>query len=100
MPLGGATINRTEKTVVSLACIGHAMTHTYMLILPTLLFQLKDQFDVSITQLTSLWTICYFLYGVMALPGGFLADKLGYKTILAIFFFGTPAAACIVGAAQ
>jgi MFS family permease len=71
-----------------------------MLILPTLLFQLKDQFGVSITQITFLWTICYFLYGAMALPGGFLADKLSYKIILAVFFIGTPAAACVVGAAR
>jgi MFS family permease len=71
-----------------------------MLILPTLLFQLKDQFGVSITQITFLWTICYFLYGAMALPGGFLADKLSYKIVLAIFFIGTPAAACVVGAAR
>ena len=44
--------------------------------------------------------ICYFLYGFMALPGGFLADKWGYKIVLIIFFFGTPAAACVVGAAR
>jgi MFS family permease len=71
-----------------------------MLILPTLLLQLRDQFGVSITQIASLGTVCYFLYGIMALPGGFLADKWSYKAVLAMFFIGTPAAACIVGAAQ
>jgi MFS family permease len=72
----------------------------YMLILPALLLQLKDQFGVSITQITSLGTICYFLYGIMALPGGFLADKWSYKAVLTMFFIGTPAAACIVGSAR
>jgi MFS family permease len=71
-----------------------------MLILPALLIPLRDQFGVSITQITSLGTICYFLYGFMALPGGFLADKLSYRTVLIMFFIGTPAAACVVGSAQ
>jgi len=71
-----------------------------MLILPALLIPLKDQFGASITQITSLGTICYFLYGFMALPGGFLADKLGYRVVLTMFFVGTPAAACVVGSAR
>ncbi|MBD3182595.1 MFS transporter [Candidatus Poribacteria bacterium] len=45
-------------------------------------------------------TICYFLYGFMALPGGFIADKLGYKVVLGAFFIGTPLAACVVGSAN
>ena len=97
---GGAVINRQEKIIVLLACTGHALAHTYMLILPTLLFQLRNQFDISVTQLTLLGTICYFLYGTMALPGGFLADKLSYKAVLGIFFVGAPIAVCIVGAAR
>lgn len=71
-----------------------------MLILPVLLIPLKDQFGVSITQITFLGTIGYFLYGIMALPGGFLADKWSYRAVLAIFFIGTPAAACIVASAR
>jgi MFS family permease len=71
-----------------------------MLILPALLIPLRDHFGVSITQITFLGTICYFLYGVTALPAGFIADKLGYKAVLTMFFFGTPVAACVVGAAR
>ncbi len=71
-----------------------------MLILPALLIPIGDQFGVSTAQITYLATICYFLYGIMALPGGFLADKLSYKVVLAMFFIGTPAAACIVGSAR
>lgn len=97
---GGSNINRKEKIIILLACIGHALTHVYMVIPPVLLFQLKSQFDLSVTQLSLLWTISYFLYGAIGLPGGFLADKSSYKLVLAIFFLGTPAAACIVGLAQ
>ena len=55
---------------------------------------------MSISQIGYLATICYLFYGIMALPGGFLADKLSYKVILATFFIGTPAAACLVGSAR
>ena len=97
---GGIIIDRKEKIIVSLACSGHALTHIYMLILPTLLFQLKDQFDLSLTRIAFMEMICKILYGVVALPAGFLADRWGYRGVLVIFFIGTPAAACIVGLAQ
>jgi len=97
---GGIDINKREKIVVLLACIGHALTHIYMFILPVLLIQLSNQFDMSITQITFLGTLCYFLYGAMALPGGIIADKTSYKLVLTIFFFGTPAAVCVVGTAS
>ena len=72
----------------------------YMLILPAVLIPIRDQFGLSTAQITYLATICYSLYGIMALPGGILADKLSYKAVLAIFFIGTPTAACIVGSAR
>jgi MFS family permease len=72
----------------------------YMLILPPLLLQLRDQLGVSLPELTFLMTVSYFLFGIMALPGGFLADKWSYKAVLVMFFIGTPAAACIVGSAR
>lgn len=71
-----------------------------MFILPVLLPQLMDNFNISLTQITSLWTISYFLYGVMALPAGFISDKLGYKFSLMIYFIGTPITLCIVGSAN
>lgn len=45
-------------------------------------------------------TISSFLFGVMALPGGFLADKWSYKAVLVMFFIGTAMAACVVGSAR
>ena len=64
------------------------------------LVKLSNQFDMSITQIGLLTTLCHIPYGVMALPAGILADKSGYKRVLVIFFFGTPAAACFVGMAK
>ncbi len=71
-----------------------------MLILPPLLIQLTSQFDLSLAQVTYMATISSFLFGVMALPGGFLADKWSYKAVLAMFFIGTATAACVVGSAR
>jgi len=71
-----------------------------MLILPTLLFQVKDQFGLSLTRIALMEMICKILYGVAALPAGFLADRWSYRGVLIIFFIGTPAAACLVGSSQ
>jgi MFS family permease len=71
-----------------------------MLILPPLLPLLMSQFDLSLAWVTYMATISSFLFGVMALPGGFLADKWSYKAVLALFFIGTATAACIVGSAR
>lgn len=71
-----------------------------MLILPPLLIQLTSQFELSLAQVTYMATISSFLFGVMALPGGFLADKWSYKAVLVMFFIGTATAACVVGSAR
>ena len=97
---GGIIIDRKEKTILSLACAGHSLSHTYMLIIPPLLPQVMNQFDLNLAQVSLMVTIGSFLFGGMALPGGILADKWGYKTVLAMFFIGTPAAACAVGSAR
>ncbi len=70
-----------------------------MLVVPILLTRLMDHYALSLTQITSLWTMCYFLYGVMALPAGFLADKWSYKAVLMTFLIGTPFAIIIMGSA-
>lgn len=62
--------------------------------------KLMDYFGMSLTRITSLWTICYFIYGVVALPVGYLTDRLGYKLALMLYFFGTPTTLCIVGSAR
>jgi len=71
-----------------------------MLLVPILLTSLMDEFSLSLVQITSLWTMCYFVYGISALPGGFLADKWSCKAVLIIFFIGTPLAVTIIGAAR
>jgi MFS family permease len=71
-----------------------------MLAVPILLIRLMDQFSLSLTEITSLWTMCYFIYGVTAFPAGFLADKWNYKAALMIFLLGTFVAMIVMGMAQ
>lgn len=71
-----------------------------MLIFPPLLIQVMNQFELGLPQVSLMVTICSLLFGVMALPGGILADKWGYRVVLGIFFIGMPASACIVGSAR
>ena len=71
-----------------------------MLIISPLLIQITNHFSLDLTQVALMVTIGSFLFGGMALPGGIMADRWGYRLVLAMFFIGTPAAACVVGSAR
>ncbi|QDO95189.1 sugar MFS transporter [Formosa sediminum] len=56
-------------------------------ILNSIIVDVKQSFDLSLT-LTGLLPFSFFIaYGVMSIPAGFLAEKYGDKTLLIISFF-------------
>ena len=55
-------------------------------ILNSIIVDVKESFDLSLT-LTGLLPFAFFIaYGVMSIPAGFLSEKYGNKTLLAVSF--------------
>lgn len=64
------------------------MSHFNMLVFPPLVLPLTAKLGLSMAQVLELSFWMYLLFGVTALPWGFLADRLGAKPLLMLYFLG------------
>ena len=70
----------------------HSLTHYSLLILPTAVLTMARQhgrFGSAYGPILELATGGFVLYGLFALPQGWLAARFGRHALLAVFFFGT-----------
>ena len=71
-----------------------------MLVYPTVVIALEAAFDRPFGELLSLSFVGFVLYGVAALPAGWLGDRWSAPGMLAVFFIGTGAAGIAAGFAS
>jgi MFS family permease len=77
----------------------HTITHYSLLILPTAVLAMAvpgGPFGESYGSILALATGMFVLYGLLALPQGWLAQRFGRKVLMTAFFLGT--AAGLIGA--
>jgi len=73
----------------------HLLCHYCLLILPTAVLALArpgGAFGADYGPIVALATGMFVLYGVLSLPQGWLAARVGRKPLIAVFFIGTGAA--------
>jgi MFS family permease len=92
-------MNRDEKGLVALTSCSHALTHGYLLIFPAVLLLLKEEFGMGYLGLGVVGNIMTFSYGLGALPGGLIYNRLGPKKLYLFCFLGS-AGACLLVAAS
>lgn len=80
--------------------IGHYFTHMFMLLYPTVVLALEHQFTMSYGELLSLALPGFVLFGVAALPAGWLGDRWSEMGMLAVQFIGMGLAAILTGLAS
>jgi MFS family permease len=107
-PVGG-DVDRNDRAVVGLATVGHASVHTFELAIPLFIPLWLAEFDrlnvlvgtVPFDAATAgvLVTVGYGLFGVGALPGGVLADRVGSKRLIVACLFGMSAAFVVLASA-
>ena len=66
-----------NRKILYLCGITHFYSHFYMLMFPSLALWIWRDFHMSLSQTLSLGFAMYMLFGVVALPMGGLADRLG-----------------------
>ena len=79
---------------------GHALSHLFMMIYPTVVLALEGEFSAPYHVLISLMLAGNILFGAAALPAGYLGDKWGAINMMVVFFFGTGLSAILVGLAD
>ena len=77
---------------VALINAAHGLTHYSLLILPTAVLMMVTRggaFGTDYGRIVALSTGMFVLYGLFSLPQGWLAARLGRRTLMAAFFLGT-----------
>ena len=78
---GGAA--RTNDTrVISLVCAAHFVSHFYILVLPPLFPFIREFYGVSYTELGFALTAFNVTTALCQTPAGFLADRIGPRSVL------------------
>jgi len=82
MTQGGA------RLALGFSCIAHTITHLMMLIYPVVVLSLERVFNKPYAELLPLSFAGFVLYGVAALPAGWLADRFSATGMMVVFFLG------------
>ena len=61
--------------VLSYVAVGHSLSHAFLLFYPTVVLALSDEFAMSYDQLLPLSLGAFIMYGLGALPAGWLGDR-------------------------
>jgi MFS family permease len=86
-----------ESRLIAGVCAAHMMSHYYMLMLAPLLAFIRDDFNVSYTQLALALTVFNVVSGVLQTPVGFLVDRIGARGVLLAGLFVSSIAFAVAG---
>jgi len=77
-----------DRSIVGLVAVAHAMVHTYELSIPIFMTAWIAEFSVSTRELGLMVGVGYALFGLGAIPGGVLSDRLGSRGLIAVCLAG------------
>ena len=70
----------------------HFLVHVYENSFSGILKSLQHEWQTDYTSLGSMGVPLFFLFGLMAIPGGWLSDRFGSKRLLLVCLFGAAVA--------
>ena len=89
-----------DRAAIAFSNFGHCCTHMYTVLYATAVLYLPQVFDLPYGELLSLSSLGLVLYGVAALPAGWLGDRWSQVGMIVIFFLGIGAGAIVTGLAD
>lgn len=79
--------------------LGHGAVHYFMLIYPTAVLTMGNEFAAGYDRLLSLATVGFFTLGLATLPAGWLGDRFSRRGLIVAFFLGVGLSAILTGLA-
>ena len=80
--------------------LAHLLDHFFMLIFPTAVLAISQEWGLSFAQPLPLSLPAVAIFGLGALPAGWLADHWSRRGMMAVFFFGIGTASVLAGFAR
>src|SRR5216683_9911 len=91
---------RSATLALVFSSVGHFFAHLLMLLYPTVLLVLEGRWGMSYGDLLSLSLGGFVLFGLGALPAGWLGDRWSAERMMVVFLVGTGGAAIATGFAD
>lgn len=88
---------RSASLALGFSSVGHFFAHLLMLLYPTVVLALEGRWGMSYGDLLSLSLGGFVLFGLGALPAGWLGDRWSAEGMMVLFFVGTGGAAIATG---
>jgi MFS family permease len=102
-------VNANDRAITALVMLAHAAVHTYEMAVPIFILAWLAEFDqialgvatLPVTKATIglVVTVSYGLFGLGALPGGILVDRIGSRRLIAVCLGGMGASYLLLGIA-
>ncbi len=90
----------STNLTLAFSCLAHTYSHLFILLYATVVLVLQRQWDMSYADLQWLYVPGFVMFGVAALPAGWLADRWSSANMIAIMLFGLGAASIVTGFAD
>ncbi len=91
---------RRDKLAIVFSNVGHTYTHMFTVLYATAVLYLPKVFGLTYGELLGLSSFGLVLFGVAAVPAGWLADRWSRVGMMVVFFIGLGAGAILTGLAD
>jgi MFS transporter, FSR family, fosmidomycin resistance protein len=92
--------SRSAGVSLAFSQVGHGFSHLLTLLFPTVVLALESQWGLTYDQLLPLALAGSILFGLGALPAGWLGDRWSAAGMMVIFFLGTGVSTVMTGFAR
>src|SRR3954471_21820424 len=92
-------MEQSSRRIAWTSAVIHGLVHASVLLLPTLFGDLQRAFHVSLLDVLAVSNAMYLVFGLAAIPAGYLADRVGSRTMLIGAAFGCSLALVLVASA-
>jgi MFS family permease len=86
-----------ERRLITYIAMAHGLAHILELTYPAMLSRIEEDFGVRAVVTGAIATLFGWAFGSSAIPGGYLADRLGSRRVLVYAFSGSAVMAVLVG---
>ena len=93
------TVHSPRFTLV-VASVAHAFSHMFMLLYATVVLVITAEFGLTYAELQWLSVPGFVMFGVAALPAGWLGDRWSATGMIVVFFIGLGCSAIVTGLAK
>ena len=90
----------SPRLILAIASVAHSFSHMFILLYATVVLVLSTKFELSYAELQWLSVPGFVMFGVAALPAGWLGDRWSSRGMIVVFFIGIGIASITTGFAS